>query len=162
MSNIDDSIIQQFCGITGLSADRARFYVEAANGDLDLAVGQYFENQGDANDDEDEYFPAQEAEERRPPPPAVASRLPEPIVKKIEPKPAPAKKPTSNKKMFTLSDLGGDGEDDEGNSSGEEGQAFYAGGSETSGQQILGPPRQRDPNKMIKDMFQKVIFFKEN
>jgi UBX domain-containing protein 1 len=154
MSDIDDSIIQQFCGITGLSADRARFYVEAANGDLDVAVGQYFENQGD--DDDDEYFPAQEAEERRP----QATRLPEPVVQKIEPKKPETQKPSSsNKKLFTLSDLsgGGGGEDDEGNSSGEEGQAFYAGGSETSGQQILGPPRQRDPNKLIKDMFQKVI-----
>lgn len=35
----------------------------------------------------------------------------------------------------------------------EEGQAFYAGGSEHSGQQVLGPPRNRD---MVSDMFKAV------
>ena len=42
-----------------------------------------------------------------------------------------------------------DDEDDE-----EKGQAFYAGGSETSGQQILGPPK-RNPEKIITDLFAK-------
>ena len=151
MSSIDDSVVQQFCSITGLSAERAKFYVEAANGNLDLAVGQYFENQGDTNDDEFLAAPENDEEE------SFEKNLPQPIVQKIEPKKDKAKSSTSsnaNKKMFTLADLGG-GEDDDSNSSGEEGQAFYAGGSETSGQQILGPPRQRDPNKVIKDMFQK-------
>lgn len=35
----------------------------------------------------------------------------------------------------------------------EEGQAFYAGGSRNSGQQILGPPKKRD---IVADMFKAV------
>ena len=36
----------------------------------------------------------------------------------------------------------------------EEGQAFYVGGSERSGQQVIGPPRKtRASNDLIGDMF---------
>ena len=42
-----------------------------------------------------------------------------------------------------------DNDDDE-----EKGQAFYAGGSQHSGQQILGPPK-KNPEKIIKDLFEK-------
>lgn len=37
----------------------------------------------------------------------------------------------------------------------EEGQAFYAGGSEHSGQQVLGPPRGRRTD-IVTDMFRSV------
>ena len=37
----------------------------------------------------------------------------------------------------------------------EEGQAFFAGGSETSGQQILGPKRPKKKGEdIVKEMFQ--------
>lgn len=37
----------------------------------------------------------------------------------------------------------------------EEGQAFYVGGSERSGQQVIGPPRQKgkSANDVVGDMF---------
>uniref|UniRef100_A0A8C9KEL1 NSFL1 cofactor n=1 Tax=Panthera tigris altaica TaxID=74533 RepID=A0A8C9KEL1_PANTA len=35
----------------------------------------------------------------------------------------------------------------------EEGQRFYAGGSERSGQQIVGPPRKKSPNELVDDLF---------
>ena len=47
-----------------------------------------------------------------------------------------------------------DGDDDSSESSGEEGQAFYAGGSETSGQQILGP-KKKEGADFVKHMFKK-------
>ena len=37
----------------------------------------------------------------------------------------------------------------------EEGQAFYAGGSETSGQQILGPSKKKEGADFVKHMFKK-------
>jgi len=39
-------------------------------------------------------------------------------------------------------------------SSDEEGQAFYAGGSERSGQQILGPPKAKDTDKKVNKIFE--------
>ncbi|KAL1767192.1 NSFL1 cofactor p47 isoform X2 [Sigmodon hispidus] len=35
----------------------------------------------------------------------------------------------------------------------EEGHRFYAGGSERSRQQIVGPPRKRSPNELVDDLF---------
>lgn len=60
-------------------------------------------------------------------------------------KPAPGK-------IYTLRDAAdeSDEEDDE-----NKGQAFYAGGSETSGQQILGPSKKNNPEHIIKDLFKK-------
>lgn len=34
------------------------------------------------------------------------------------------------------------------------GQAFYAGGSEQSGQQILGPPKRQDNDKKVTEVFE--------
>lgn len=30
---------------------------------------------------------------------------------------------------------------------------FFAGGSERSGQQIVGPPKKKSPNEMVEDLF---------
>lgn len=55
-------------------------------------------------------------------------------------------KPKKKSNVTTFRDLNNkDSSSDE-----EEGQAFYAGGSETSGQQILGPGKKND---IITDMF---------
>ncbi|CAF1366657.1 unnamed protein product [Rotaria sp. Silwood1] len=40
------------------------------------------------------------------------------------------------------------------NFSDDEGQAFYAGGSEHSGQQIIGPPKSKDNNKKVTNVFE--------
>lgn len=36
-SNITEEQLQNFCSITGAAVDRAKFYLEAANGDLDVS-----------------------------------------------------------------------------------------------------------------------------
>nr|CDI53728.1 related to SHP1-potential regulatory subunit for Glc7p [Melanopsichium pennsylvanicum 4] len=40
-----DESIQQFAAITGTSADRARFFLEAANGDLETAMSSFYESE---------------------------------------------------------------------------------------------------------------------
>lgn len=54
----------------------------------------------------------------------------------------------------TLSNLK-EGQDSGESSEEEDGQAFYAGGSEHSGQQVLGPPRGRR-NDIVTEMFRTV------
>lgn len=54
---------------------------------------------------------------------------------------------TTNSKFATIHTMNSSSEDEE------EGQAFYAGGSEHSGQQVLGPPKKRD---IVSDMFKAV------
>lgn len=52
--------------------------------------------------------------------------------------------------MHKLLDVSSSDEDSD-----EEGQAFYVGGSERSGQQVIGPPRQKakPTNDLIGEMF---------
>lgn len=74
----------------------------------------------------------------------------EPLMSPVIPMPVkPAKKKSknrSNDRVVTLHTMNkSSSSDDE-----EQGQAFYAGGSERSGQQVLGPPRRR-PNRNIVD-----------
>ena len=58
----------------------------------------------------------------------------------------------TSSKFATLDSLRRQG--DSGASSGEEeGQAFYAGGSERSGQQVLGPPRKKNPDEVVTNLF---------
>ncbi|KAL3842391.1 hypothetical protein ACJMK2_020411 [Sinanodonta woodiana] len=58
---------------------------------------------------------------------------------------------SKNTRFGTISSMRADEESD---SSEEEGQAFYAGGSERSGQQVLGPPRKKGENKdLVDDLF---------
>lgn len=101
--------------------------------------GQAFDDDDDDDDDLD--FNPNPSRGFGGPPVVSASR---PETRKKE----PAK--TDRGKIFTLRDAAD--EDEEGED--ERGQAFYAGGSETSGQQILGPSRKNAEN-FIKDIFKK-------
>jgi UBX domain-containing protein 1 len=62
-----------------------------------------------------------------------------------------ASKPSSGRQNFATISSFRDAEDKD---SDERGQAFYAGGSEHSGQQVLGPPKKKNP---IKDMVAEVF-----
>uniref|UniRef100_A0A2I3FRC6 NSFL1 cofactor n=2 Tax=Catarrhini TaxID=9526 RepID=A0A2I3FRC6_NOMLE len=56
----------------------------------------------------------------------------------------------SDNRVTSFRDLIHDQDEDEEE---EEGQRFYAGGSERSGQQIVGPPRKKSPNELVDDLF---------
>lgn len=64
--------------------------------------------------------------------------------RKKDSKPAPGK-------IYTLRDAANENDDEDEDNTG---QAFYAGGSETSGQQILGPSKKNNEH-IIKDLFKK-------
>lgn len=87
-------------------------------------------DEGDDDDDDDDYEPSSIS-----------------FQKSSEPKKATLPR-GSGPKIHTLRD-----EDDE-EKPDEQGQAFYAGGSQTSGQQIIGPSRN-NPEELIKNLFQK-------
>ncbi|CAF4363711.1 unnamed protein product, partial [Adineta steineri] len=52
-------------------------------------------------------------------------------------------------KINTVNNFKHDGDDSD-----DEDQAFYVGGSERSGQQIIGPPKSRDNDKKITNVFE--------
>lgn len=91
-------------------------------------------------------FYENDGEEVQPPPPLQkVEEMSSPTsaeAAKAKPKP---KKPAS--RFATLGSLNRSSDDEE------EGQAFYAGGSEHSGQQVLGPSKKKD---IVADMFKSV------
>uniref|UniRef100_F6SW03 Uncharacterized protein n=1 Tax=Ciona intestinalis TaxID=7719 RepID=F6SW03_CIOIN len=60
------------------------------------------------------------------------------------------KRTTRSSKFASVHDYKNNKNDD---SSEEEGQRYYAGGSEHSGELIVGPPRKKNTNQQIKDLF---------
>ncbi|KAB0803498.1 hypothetical protein PPYR_00468 [Photinus pyralis] len=132
----NDEKLQQFITVTGVDEERARFYLESSAWQLEVALASFYENDGEI-----EQPPTPNPVEVGDSPPSEQSPTsPEQV------KPKPRSKIT-NSRFATIHTVHSSSEDEE------EGQAFYAGGSEHSGQQVLGPPRHRD---MVSDMFKAV------
>jgi len=114
-----DELIQNFMTFTGVDSERAKFFLESAAWDSNMAFASFYE------EPEDE--PAASASG-----PASASGS---ASSNSEGEASGSKKPQIS---FTPN------EDSEDNSSDDDdGQTFYAGGSRTSGQQIVGPGKKK-------------------
>lgn len=126
-----------------------------------MAIGSFFEGGGSADtaaggsQDIDEEFDDEEMVIRNS---ARQPAQPTPAARSVQSETKSSSKSKSSRpdkpRIATLRDKDSDeDEDDE-----EKGQAFYAGGSEHSGQQILGPPgagKKTNVDDYIKNLFQK-------
>ncbi|GAB6022198.1 hypothetical protein CHUAL_006333 [Chamberlinius hualienensis] len=135
-------LLEQFINVTGVDNDRAKFYLESSAWNLQVALASYYE--------EDIDFDVQEIPTgnvvRQPENVQVPSNDDEPQIigeQKSSSQP-PTKQPSKYATIFGV-------DDDENDSEGDEGQAFYAGGSERSGQQILGPKKKK--GDLVGDIF---------
>lgn len=136
-----EELVSQFTDVTDVEPERARFYLESSAWQLEVALASFYENDDptaviseaveDTTSDEDYRDIAERTEE---------SDKPE-----MEGKTSKGK-PKSKSAFATLTDL----KNKECSPEEEEGQAFYAGGSERSGQQVLGPGKKKD---IVSDMF---------
>uniref|UniRef100_A0A6M2DDC2 Protein tyrosine phosphatase shp1/cofactor for p97 atpase-mediated vesicle membrane fusion n=1 Tax=Xenopsylla cheopis TaxID=163159 RepID=A0A6M2DDC2_XENCH len=130
--------INQFEAITGVTKERAKFYLESAAWQLEVALASFYEHGGD--DEEGDMEPVVNS-----PPPSDSSGVTHTPQSRDSSKP----KPRNHSRFATVQSL----QQAQVSSDEEEGQAFYAGGSRNSGQQILGPPKKRD---IVADMFKAV------
>ncbi|XP_058831871.1 NSFL1 cofactor p47 [Topomyia yanbarensis] len=141
MSN-NEELAKKFSDVTGVSEDRAKFYLEAANGELQVALSSFYEGDNDNNpvdtiatplddDSDDDNVPNDSIQFSR-----------------SESKAKP-KKAAQSSNITTLFNLNESSSDDDG----EQGQAFYAGGSERSGQQVLGPPKKNPIKDYVSEIF---------
>jgi len=152
-----DGVIQEFMAISGVGdEERAKFFLEAANWELSLALSGFFEGGGDSQDEED----LMELPVAAPPvvePPSGASAS-------TTSSNQSAKNPTSagsSRKIGRIHDFSSNSsapknDDDDDDDGEDDKQAFYAGGGAHggSGQQVLGPAgKKKDPNKMIEELF---------
>jgi len=119
----NDEKLAQFQSITGCDQERAQFYLESANWQIDLAMASFYEGEGDMEVGGDQAPAAAPAPVAAPPAAEV-------------PKPAAAASGGIGRINF-----GGTGSDSD--DSDTEQQAFFAGGSSHSGNVILGPKKKK-------------------
>ncbi|PNF14314.1 NSFL1 cofactor p47 [Cryptotermes secundus] len=130
-----DELLSQFRDVTGIGAERAKFYLESSAWQLEVALASFYENDGEHN-------PIEEQEESQ-----LAEEHP---VWPTAADPKPKSGGVSSSRFGTVAGLNrNDGSSDE-----EEGQAFYAGGSEHSGQQVIGPGKKK--KDIVAEMFKSV------
>lgn len=141
----NEELVKKFADVTGVSEDRAKFYLDAANGELQVALSSFYEGDNDPaeggaaiplDDDDDD----DDSDEGNVPMDSVH-------FSRSDAKAKAKKAPKSN--IATLSSLNDSSSEDED----EKGQAFYAGGSERSGQQVLGPPKKNPIKDYVSEIF---------
>ncbi|XP_051879713.1 NSFL1 cofactor p47-like isoform X3 [Pristis pectinata] len=111
--------------LTGAAEEGARARLEAAGWDVQLALASFFE-------DGSENQPVQDVPTFNNP-----SNF-RPVVHS-----------SGTSRISSLKDL----KKEQSNSSADEGERFYAGGSEHSGQQIVEPPKKKNLNEIVDDLF---------
>nr|CAD7461750.1 unnamed protein product [Timema tahoe] len=108
---------------------------------VQVALASFYENDGDDNPI---IVEDTEPEGQAAPPPSPVPVLTDSHQKQ---KPKPKQPAGYSSRIATVAGLNSDTSDEE------EGQAFYAGGSEHSGQQVLGPSKKKD---IVSEMFKSV------
>ncbi|KAL9912843.1 NSFL1 cofactor p47 [Glossina fuscipes fuscipes] len=137
-----DELVSQFIEISGSDENVARFYLSSCNWSLEDALSNFLGNQADNEEDVTTID--------------VTGITPEQLVASLGQVKTTNSSDyfgknvsTTKAKFATLKDMSNKaGENDE-----EEGQAFYAGGSDRSGQQVLGPPKRKNFREQLTEMF---------
>jgi len=128
--------LQQFMAVTGANPERAEFFLASANGNLELALAGFYDNdEGHEQDAGSDVEIVEQVESVDEPPSSESQSNRSRVVRK------------PNTRFATIHTLNNAQSSDE---DGEEGQAFYAGGSEHSGQQVLGPRKTDVASEMLK------------
>ena len=117
--SLNKSIFYNPQSISGADLERARFYLESSGWQLDLAISSFFENDGDLGQ-------APEAKEQP---------MEEGDKDKDKGRPDKKDRGKTGSGFQTLASMMSDSDSDS-DGDGDKGQAFYAGGSEHSGQQV--------------------------
>ncbi|XP_005187389.1 NSFL1 cofactor p47 [Musca domestica] len=138
-----DELIAQFIEISGGDENVARFYLSSSNWSLEDALSNFLGNQGDGDGDNNSDSAGGQTDEA-------------PATGMSESKSGSSSgggsfgRQSAKPRFATLGDMS---KRSGGNQDDEEGQAFYAGGSDRSGQQVLGPPKRKNFREQLTDMF---------
>lgn len=148
-----DELIENFCSVSGVEKERAQFYLESANWDLPVALSEFFES-GTGGEEAEEAAAIQESLMSTDPPP-VQSQQPgisaasESSRDVLQSKNTSSGQPSRGRRNFASIHDYKDKPSNDDSDSDEEGQRFYAGGSEHSGNMIVGPKRKGLTNDAI-------------
>lgn len=137
-----DELVSQFTDVTGVEPERAQFYLESSAWQLEVALASFYETDEPVTLVNQSVESAVQEEDIEDSSKIIVRHKESGSMDKNTAKNKSKPKP----KFGTISDL----QNKDSSSEEEEGQAFYAGGSEHSGQQVLGPGKKND---IISDMF---------
>lgn len=137
--------VNEFAGITNVDLERAKFYLESAAWNMDSALASFYDE-----GPEDEPLSGSTGQTSSRPLTTFSRDVPMASASNYKPTAKP-KKWQPQSRIMTFSSLKNSEVEDK-DSDDDEGQRFYAGGSITSGQQVIGPPRNNAD--VISDMFQ--------
>ncbi|XP_076472055.1 NSFL1 cofactor p47-like [Babylonia areolata] len=132
-------LISKFSDVTGLDRERAAFHLESASWNLELALGNFYEDSPAPSEAEVE----------------GSSTDPEPfnmgtVIEALESHHLPQVDEASQTRYGNVRNSYGR----DGPGTGDDRESFYVGGSEQSGQQVLGPPRSRSvPGNLVSGIF---------
>ncbi|XP_002032749.2 NSFL1 cofactor p47 [Drosophila sechellia] len=144
-------LIAQFIEITGTDENVARFYLSSCDWDIEHALGNYWSTQADlpvpvptvGHADNPKPKPTSSSGASASASAAGADAATATSSASVDIAPAATK---AKPKFATLSDMSKE------SSSDDDQQAFYAGGSDRSGQQVLGPPKRKNFREQLTDM----------
>ncbi|XP_040571347.1 NSFL1 cofactor p47 [Lepeophtheirus salmonis] len=137
----ESELLAQFQSITGADSDKAKFFLDSAQGQLEMALAAFYDGEPEFESVPSETGPASSASQ-------TSSSQSFSAGKSNSKKNSYGGNSNIHSLATTMSD------EDEDDDDKETGQAFYAGGSSTSGQQILGPPKKGGQD-FVKEMFKK-------
>ena len=143
MASIEEKVAE-FISVTGVDEERAQFYLQSSNGELHVALETFYDNddgagmQSYSESQEQQQFEKLETHDE------IHEGAAKWIHSAIVPGRDGAEETSSSRhqakskkgRFATISSFNNEGKSGDG-------QTFYAGGSETSGQQILGPDRKK-------------------
>ncbi|XP_050538842.1 NSFL1 cofactor p47-like [Daktulosphaira vitifoliae] len=135
--------INEFRGITNVDQERAKFFLESAAWNLESALASFYDEGND-----EVLSDNTSSSVSRSVPASSDNPMTSSTSYKSSSKP---KKWQSKSRIMTFSSMKNSEVEDK-DSDEDEGQRFYAGGSITSGQQVIGPPRNNAD--VMTDMFQ--------
>ncbi|SPP75699.1 NSFL1 cofactor p47 [Drosophila guanche] len=138
-------MIAQFIEITGTDDNTATFYLNSSEWDIEQALGNYWNTQSDMPPTPTTGH-SNEPSPTTPVAPTSSSGAVAAAATKSTGADEGKKAPKAKPKFATLNDMSKEPSDDE------EHQAFYAGGSDRSGQQVLGPPKRKNFREQLSDM----------
>jgi len=149
---MDPTLIKQFQELTNATEQEATFFLETSNGELEQAISNFFSDSGSTTTTTNQ----QQTSSSPLPSPSVQRHAPSVTTTAAPPSSSSssttAKKPQERRSgMVTFKDLNSQ----EGGDTDENANRYYAGGSRTSGQQILGRDDVDNANDLTSQIFKK-------
>lgn len=154
-----DQLLESFCNVSGVPKERAVFFLESSDWQVNVALSNFYESGAGAEDED--VAVAMEESMAAPQSAPIASAAPndppsgagpQQNISTIKSKPTSGTRQPRSRNFTSIHDYKNK-EEENSSDDGEEGQQFYAGGSEHSGNMIVGPKKKMSNDAITSNLF---------